>query len=60
MLSRVVSKAYGVLDFDHITAEMHGDVAITLGRYLARSNGVSPERALENATRLVTTMGEAR
>jgi hypothetical protein len=39
MLGRVVSKAYSVLDFDHIKAEMHGDVAITYGRYLAKSTG---------------------
>lgn len=44
MLSRV-GKSYGVLDFDHIKAEMHGDVAITYGRYLAQSNGAAPERA---------------
>ena len=45
MLSRVTNQSYGVLDFDHIRAEMHGDIAITTGRYLARSNGASPERA---------------
>jgi len=37
MLSRV-GKAYGVLAFDHIQTEMHGDVGITYGRYLAKSN----------------------
>jgi ketosteroid isomerase-like protein len=49
MLSRVTNKAYAVLDFDHIQSEMHGDVAITYGRYLARSNNAggrgSPDRA---------------
>ena len=44
MLSRV-GKSYGVLDFDHIRVEMHGDIAITDGRYLARSNGANPDRA---------------
>jgi len=47
MLGRVASRAYSVLDFDHMRAEMHGDVAMTYGRYLAKSNGprVAPERA---------------
>jgi hypothetical protein len=45
MLNRVTNKSYGVLDFDHIRVERHDDVAITTGRYLARSNGARPERA---------------
>ncbi|HEY3885147.1 MAG TPA: nuclear transport factor 2 family protein, partial [Vicinamibacterales bacterium] len=43
MLSRVTSKAYQVLDFNHMRAEMHDDVAITTGRYLAKS-GTNPAR----------------
>jgi hypothetical protein len=43
MLSRVTSKNYQILDFDHMRAEMHGDVAITTGRYLAKS-GTNPQR----------------
>lgn len=43
MLSRVTNKNYQILDFDHMRAEMHGDVAITTGRYLAKS-GTNPER----------------
>jgi hypothetical protein len=41
MLARVTSKYYDVLDFDHIQAEMHGDVAVTIGRYLAHTTGAS-------------------
>jgi len=44
MLSRV-GKSYGVLDFDHVRVEMHGNVAITDGRYLAVTKGAAPERA---------------
>lgn len=35
MLGRVSSKYYDVLDFDSVNAEMHGDIAITCGRYIA-------------------------
>ncbi len=35
MLARVTSKYYDVLEFDSVRAEMHGDVAITYGRYIA-------------------------
>jgi uncharacterized protein DUF4440 len=41
MLSRV-GKAYGVLDFDHIQTEMHDDIGITYGRYLAKPNTAGP------------------
>ena len=39
LLRRVTSKYYDVLDFDSVRAEMHGDVAITYGRYLAHTTG---------------------
>jgi hypothetical protein len=37
MLRRVTSKYYDVIDFDSVKAEMHGDVAITYGRYVAHT-----------------------
>lgn len=36
MLQRVKSKYYDVIDFDSVKAEMHGDIAITYGRYIVR------------------------
>ena len=39
LLRRVTSKYYDVLDFDSVQAEMHGDIAITYGRYLAHTTG---------------------
>jgi hypothetical protein len=42
MLKRVTSKYYDVLDFDSVKVEMHGDVAITYGRYLAHTTGGGP------------------
>jgi hypothetical protein len=42
MLRRVTSKYYDVLDFDSVKVEMHGDVAITYGRYLAHTSGDGP------------------
>lgn len=43
-LPRVTSKAYLCIQFDDIQVEMHGDVAITYGRYLAsqRANVGTP------------------
>jgi hypothetical protein len=45
MLRRVTSKYYDVIDFDSVKVEMHGDVAITYGRYLAHVPGSAAERA---------------
>jgi len=48
VLQRVAGKHYDVLDFDHVQVELHGDVAITAGRYLAHTTGsdkASPDRA---------------
>jgi hypothetical protein len=42
MLKRVTSKYYDVLDFDSVKVEMHDDVAITYGRYLAHTTGDGP------------------
>jgi hypothetical protein len=42
MLRRVTTKYYDVLDFDSVKVEMHGDVAITYGRYLAHTTGGGP------------------
>jgi hypothetical protein len=39
MLKRVTSRHYDALDVDHVQVEMHGDVAITTGRYLAHTTG---------------------
>jgi Domain of unknown function (DUF4440) len=41
MLQRVTSKYYDVLDFDSVKAEMHGNIAITYGRYIAHTTGVT-------------------
>ncbi len=37
LLQRAADRYYDVLDIDHVQVEMHGDVAITTGRYLARA-----------------------
>jgi hypothetical protein len=44
LLRRVATKYYDVIAFDSVNAEMHGDVAITYGRYVAHVTG-SPEPA---------------
>ena len=45
MLRRVTAKYYDVIDFDSIKAEMHGDIAITYGHYVAHVPSSSAERA---------------
>jgi hypothetical protein len=45
MLDRVASKYYDVLDFDSVKAEMHGDIAITYGRYIAHRTVGAPDNA---------------
>src|SRR5215831_16039208 len=45
MLSRVTSRYYDVLDFDSVQAEMHGDIAITYGRYVAHRSVGDPDKA---------------
>jgi len=49
MLSRVTTPAYAVLDFDHIQTEMHGDIGITYGRYLAKSTNTTGRGAADRA-----------
>jgi uncharacterized protein DUF4440 len=44
-VKRVAGKAYTVLDFDSVNAEMHGDIAITFGRYLAHTASGPADRA---------------
>ena len=45
MLGRVTSRYYDVLDFDSVKAEMHGDIAITYGRYIAHRTTGDPQKA---------------
>lgn len=46
LLQRVASQYYDVLDFDSVQAELHRDVAITHGRYIAHTTGGNdPSRA---------------
>jgi ketosteroid isomerase-like protein len=45
MLRRVTSRYYDVIDFDSIKVEMHGDIAITYGHYVAHVPGGAPDRA---------------
>ena len=40
----VKSAPYASRDLDSVRVEMHGDVAITYGRYVARMKGGDPER----------------
>jgi hypothetical protein len=42
---RVKNKQYLAWNFDSVRAEMHGDVAITYGRYTATLRGSNPDRA---------------
>jgi len=42
---RVRNKQYLAWNFDSVRAELHGDVAITYGRYTASLRGSNPERA---------------
>ena len=42
---RIVSRSYLSMDFDSVKIEMHGDVAITSGRYVSNMQGVAPDRA---------------
>lgn len=45
MLRRVRSNYYDVIDFDSIKAEMHGDIAITYGHYVAHVPSSAAGRA---------------
>jgi len=45
MLRRMETKYYKTLDFDSIKAEMHDDIAITYGRYLANTPSSAADRS---------------
>ena len=42
---RIASNSYAAHDFDSVKVEMHGDVAITYGRYVGNIPGSGPGRA---------------
>ena len=44
-LKRVEDKQYNVRDLDSVKVEMHGDIAITYGRYVAQNRTAAPGQA---------------
>jgi ketosteroid isomerase-like protein len=44
-LKRVENKQYNVRDLDSVKVEMHGDIAITYGRYLAQNRTGDPAKS---------------
>jgi hypothetical protein len=42
---RIEGRSYVSMDFDSVKVEMHGDVAITYGRYVSNMRNTAPERA---------------
>ncbi len=44
-LNRVKNKQYNVRDLDSVKVEMHGDIAITYGRYVAQNRTGAPAKA---------------
>jgi hypothetical protein len=44
-LKRVRNKQYNVRDLDSVNVEMHGDIAITYGRYVAQNRIGDPNRS---------------
>ena len=44
-LERVANKQYNARDLDSVKVEMHGDIAITYGRYVAQNRMAKPEQA---------------
>lgn len=44
-LKRVANKQYNVRDLDSVKVEMHGDIAITYGRYIAQNRIGNPEQS---------------
>jgi len=42
---RIENRSYVSMDFDSVKVEMHGDLAITYGRYVSNMRGVAPDRA---------------
>jgi Domain of unknown function (DUF4440) len=43
-LDRVKNKQYNVRDLDSVKVEMHGDIAITYGRYIAQNRVPPPDK----------------
>jgi ketosteroid isomerase-like protein len=58
-LERVANRQYGVIEFGPVKAEMHGDVAITYGRYVAtlRANA-GTDRAWFRTSRTQTLLAQ--
>jgi hypothetical protein len=44
-LKRVENRQYNVRDLDSVKVEMHGDIAITYGRYVAQNRTGNPEQS---------------
>lgn len=44
-LQRVANKQYNVRDLDSVRVEMHGDIAITYGRYVAQNRTGNPNQS---------------
>ncbi len=44
-LKRVENKQYNVRDLDSVKVEMHGDIAITYGRYIAQNRTGNPNQS---------------
>lgn len=44
-LQRVQNKQYNARDLDSVRVEMHGDIAITYGRYVAQNRTAKPEQS---------------
>jgi hypothetical protein len=44
-LAKIANKSYLAHDFDSVRVEMHNDIAITYGRYVATIKGSNPDRA---------------
>jgi hypothetical protein len=49
-LKRVENKQYNVRDLDSVKVEMHGDVAITYGRYIAQNRTGDLDKSTRNVT----------
>ena len=42
---RIENRSYVSMDFDSVRVEMHGDIAVSYGRYVSNMRGVAPDRA---------------
>ena len=61
-LKRVENKQYNVRDLDSVKVEMHGDIAVTYGRYVLRTGPATPisrgsRYGLSGSTRNATATG---